>query len=181
MKKTVTKLVCLLLCALLAFASALCEQDEITKAAAALGGADCTPLAIVTDDTDGLTVLFMIQPSGPDSSATCALVTIDAGQITRTLFTESGFTLEGWTLLDSTVPSDEVNALLDKATGAEAGLNAEFSCLAVLAKNRTEVTNYLMLCAVTPGVPGAFAEYLLAVVSDNGDGTATLADLTGFE
>jgi len=154
----------------------------IESAAGQLFAADYTALACAAEKTDGgisRLILFEITALGPDVPPTLALITLNAeGRITSISFTENGFSLEGWALPGSVLPTEEAKTALFTATDGIYG--ADFHCIALLAE-RNEGASLLMLCAVTPDIEGAFPEYMLAEICTDSYGYTELADLMGFE
>ena len=83
--------------------------------------------------------------------------------------------LGGFTLADSPVITDEVSALVEKATSELVG--AEYKPVAYIARQIVAGTNHLILCEITPVVPDPVSHYALVTVYEKLDGGAEILNV----
>ena len=88
-------------------------------------------------------------------------------------------TVGGFTDTDSPAVTDEVKALLEKATESLTG--AEYTPVAYLGTQVVAGTNHLILCKVAPIVPDAKATYALVTVYEDLNGNAEITEVQNCE
>lgn len=85
----------------------------------------------------------------------------------------------GWSIADSPVVTDEVKALVDKASAELDG--ASYTPVAYVASQVVAGTNHLILCSVTPVVSDPTATYALVTIYEDLQGNAEITDVYNSE
>ena len=83
--------------------------------------------------------------------------------------------LGGWQKIDPPVVTDDVAALLEKASADNLG--AEYVPTAYIAKQLVSGTNYLVLCEITPVTPDAVGHYSLVYIYEDLQGSVSITDI----
>lgn len=82
--------------------------------------------------------------------------------------------LGGWQKIDPPVVTDDVAALVEKAS--DNMLGAEYVPTAYIAKQIVSGTNYLVLCEITPVTPDAVGHYSLVYIYEDLQGSVSITD-----
>ena len=91
---------------------------------------------------------------------------------------ETAPTTGGWRNADAPVVTDEVKALLEKATEGLTGAN--YIPVAYLGSQVVAGTNHAVLCRVSPVIPDAVETYAIVTLYEDTDGNVEISDVEDF-
>ena len=117
-----------------------------------------------------MTVVSVLAACGEQKEDTKAAETESAGATEAAQITD--VIVGGFTLVDSPIITDEVKALVEKATAELDG--AKYEPVAYVATQVVAGTNHLILCKITPVVPDPVGHYSLVTVYEDLSGNAEI-------
>lgn len=82
----------------------------------------------------------------------------------------------GYTDAESTKITDEIKALVEKATKGLDG--AQYTPVAYISSQVVAGTNHLILCKITPVTPDAVSKYALVTIYEDLDGNAEITEIS---
>ncbi len=88
---------------------------------------------------------------------------------------EESTTTGGWTKAEDPVVTDEIKALVEKATGGMTG--AAYSPVAYIGSQVVSGTNHAILCKCTPVTPDAVPTYAIVVIYEDLEGNAEVTEV----